>query len=189
MPTLSNDLLEININCITNKGALDYEKFKFLNLNKTNLKNANTFNNELVNKDTAKCNLYRYCELEIMKNQWKKVDIFDNNENKNKKSSIFNNNSKYKTAIHSIKKMFEPIFKVNSIYWDDIGYMLYKVHLTGNKPGIIHSPQELGINIEVKDSKELICNEAKKNGLLYDRKNCLQLRTNDCLIFYISKSK
>ncbi len=55
--------------------------------------------------------------------------------------------------------------------------------------GKIQSSNELGIQIEVVDIKEKLSNEVKKNCLIFDRKNELQCRVGDLLIFYISKNK
>ncbi len=55
--------------------------------------------------------------------------------------------------------------------------------------GKIKSDFELGILIEVIDNKETLSNEVKKNCLIFDRKNDIQVRVGDIVVFYISKNK
>jgi hypothetical protein len=43
--------------------------------------------------------------------------------------------------------------------------------------------------LEVLGIHEKISNEAKKNCLIFDRKNELQCRIGDIIIFYITKNK
>ena len=55
--------------------------------------------------------------------------------------------------------------------------------------GKIKSDFELGISIEVIDNKITLSNEVKKNCLIFDRKNEIQVRVGDIVVFYISKNK
>jgi hypothetical protein len=55
--------------------------------------------------------------------------------------------------------------------------------------GRIKGEFELGISIEVINNKETLCNEVKKNCLIFDRKNEIQARVGDIVVFYISKNK
>ena len=55
--------------------------------------------------------------------------------------------------------------------------------------GKLPTSSEVGINILIKDYAEFTTNEIKKNCLLYDGKNQIQLRIGDILVFYISKNK
>lgn len=43
--------------------------------------------------------------------------------------------------------------------------------------------------MEVIDSKTSLSNEVKKNCLIFDRKNEIQVRVGDIVVFYISKNK
>ena len=47
----------------------------------------------------------------------------------------------------------------------------------------------LGINIKIYEKDKPICNEIKKNGLIYDEKNELSIHINDIINFYISQNK
>jgi len=55
--------------------------------------------------------------------------------------------------------------------------------------GRIKSDFELGISIEVIENKDNLSNEVKKNCLIFDRKNEIQVRFGDIVVFYISKNK
>ena len=45
---------------------------------------------------------------------------------------------------------------------------------------------DIGIVLKVKDKKEKLSNEVKKNFLIYDMKNEIECRVGDEIIFYIS---
>jgi hypothetical protein len=47
----------------------------------------------------------------------------------------------------------------------------------------------IGIKLTIFNKKSNISNEVKKNNLIYDRKNELQLHLGDHLIFYLTKNK
>jgi hypothetical protein len=49
--------------------------------------------------------------------------------------------------------------------------------------------EELGITVTVKDQSQSITNEVKKNGLLYDSSNEIELRKGDYVVFYFSKRR
>lgn len=129
--------------------------------------------NRLRAKDIEDYDLSRFCELEVLKNTWKNIDLLTEN----------------KFVVDNITNMFTSVFIIEKIEWDDIGYYLFKVFLRANKEGKIKGENDLGIELDIKGLQENICNEVKKNCLLYDRKNILQMRVNDTLVVYISKSK
>ena len=47
----------------------------------------------------------------------------------------------------------------------------------------------LGIKIKIVEQNAHICNEIKKNGLIYDENNELSVNINDIITFYISQNK
>lgn len=179
MQVLPKDRLELSINIWTSKGLLEFRKFKWLMLSNVKLlkESEKIITTEMgsnqANKLISDYDLTKYCELEIMKNKWKPLEKLTN----------------YKNVFNSMRKMFEPAFVIERILWDDVGYMLFKIYLKGKNPGCNTSPKELGILLEVKDKNELVSNEIKKNCILFDRKNTLQVHIDDQVIFYISKSK
>lgn len=118
--------------------------------------------------------LSRFCELEIIKSKW---------------ITLKGNLTDHDLIMNKISLLFEPYFKVNEVWFDDIGYLIFKICLTAKKKGELPSFIELGIVIEIFAEHEIITNEVKKNCLLYDRKNEMQCRIGDNLIFYLSKNK
>lgn len=124
-------------------------------------------------RDIEDYDLSRFCELEVLKNTWKTIDLLKENT----------------YVVDNITNMFKSVFTIEKIEWDDIGYYLFKVFLKADKVGKIKGENDLGIELDIKDINEKLCNEVKKNCLIYDRKNILQMRVNDILVVYISKSK
>lgn len=143
----------------------------------------NLLNNDYLNynlkdkkekKEIVDFDLSRFCELEIIKSKW---------------ITLKGNLTDYDLILNKVSLLFEPLFSVDNVYYDDIGYLIIKICLTAIKKGQLQSFFELGVHIEVLEEYETICNEVKKNCLLYDRKNELQLRIGDKLTFYLSKNK
>ena len=89
-----------------------------------------------------------------------------------------------------VNRIFNPYFTLKESLFDDIGYFAFKFILLAVKPGIINSwQQELGTEIRVKDKNDYTTNEIRKNNLLYERTNYLEVRIDDFLIFYITHGK
>ncbi len=55
--------------------------------------------------------------------------------------------------------------------------------------GILKSSNDLGITLNILEVNNLTSNEVKKNCLLFDKSNELQIRIGDIVIFYISRNK
>lgn len=115
------------------------------------------------------------CECEEIKNFWDDIS--------NLKESDF--------IVKSIHRMFDKYFHIEQIFFDDVGYILLKIILVGKSPGRCEGDQDdnLGIVINVLNKDQQITNEVKKNGLIIDEKNELNIRIDDKIVFYISKSK
>lgn len=126
------------------------------------------------NREVFDYNLSYFCEIEILKSKWTRI-----------KGNLVD----YDLILNKINFLFSPLFEVNEVWFDNIGYLVFKIYLTAIRKGVLHSSSELGITIEVKDEKELISNEVKKNFLLFDYKNEIQVRVKDHLVFYLSKNK
>jgi hypothetical protein len=77
-------------------------------------------------------------------------------------------------------------FKVSKIYYDEMGYMIYKFYLIATHSGSILKNKNIGINLIIKEPHQSICNELKKNGLIYDRSNSLEIRRGDGIVLYLS---
>ena len=170
----------MNINLLTEKGFLKRLKWAALQMTKApnidyiNLSTEKDYKVLMQKREVLDYDIAYFSEIEIIKSKWIK---------------IYGNLTDYDLILNKINVLFSPLFTVNDVWFDDIGYLVFKIHLTAIKSGILHSFMELGIVIEVKNKDDLISNEVKKNLLLFDKKNELQLRVDDCLIFYLSKNK
>ncbi len=88
-----------------------------------------------------------------------------------------------------INDLFKSNFEMKNAYYDDVGYYLFKLIMIAKKPGKVLCSKEIGLEIIVKGDKDITTNEIKKNDLLYENINFLQLRIGDILTFYISHAK
>ena len=121
-------------------------------------------------------NNLRICEYENICFHWK----YMNN------SRIINN---YQKIVNKTKKIFEPYFEIVNMLYESIGLFIIKINLVAVKPGKIDSNRignDLGINITVRNKKDSIENEIKKNNLLLERRNIYELRIGDNLTLYFS---
>lgn len=171
-----NDISEINLNLFTDKGIIDINSFKWMNLNINKVPQFNflEFSNEHNKlREVLDFDLSRFCEMEIMKNKWTDLIHMENYEN----------------IIKKLKSLFEPNFIIQKVLWDDVGYYLFKIFLIASQKGRLKSSNEIGIKISIKNIDEPLINEVKKNCLLFDGKNQIQIRIGDILVFYISKNK
>ena len=95
------------------------------------------------------------------------------------------------TVINTLKELFGNTFDINEIYYEDNGYYLFKIILQAKKEGNCGGiNNNLGINIKILNKNKHICNEIKKNGLIYDENNNdLTVNIGDIITFYISQNK
>lgn len=169
MPVLPfdvNDYFTISINLISSLGLINFESFKW---NKIKLKQ--------IEKKKKNKELSRLCEVELLKNSWQ-----DLNEQMTPQI-IF-------TQVEKIKKILKIYLKVIQIQWDNIGYFIIKVSCLGHTVGKVYYNNEVWIDVAYK--QDLVCNEIKKNGLIYDNyedNNGLQVRVGDEVILYFSISE
>ena len=117
-------------------------------------------------------NNLRICEYENICFHWKYID-----------SEI--NNNFFKDIIDIIKQNFEPYFQIGNISYESIGFFIFKINLIAVKEGKIDN-EDFGINIIIRNKKEIIENEIKKNNLLLERRDIYELRVGETLIFYYS---
>jgi hypothetical protein len=174
-----NDLLKISINLYNNR---------LINLNTTqfNLKiKINKIDipfilseipkiNTRCKIDYSEFNLYdgRLNEFEYIKMKWREINRLEN----------------YQILMKKIIDFFLPYFNIKKAYYDDVGYYLFKFELIANTIGIF-SKKELGLNFHIKNKNEYVTNEIKKNNLLYEKDEVIELRINDILFFYFTKEK
>ena len=170
-----NDYAEFTLNIFTDKGLMDIRKlvwdkitvFKTPNEDFLYYSNENILKREIVDFDMS-----RYCEMELCKGKWNDIILLENSDN----------------IIGDLKNKFKKNFNILKILFDNVGYYIFKFYLEGNAPGIIYADDEIGINITVLPPHIDKSNETKKNNLVFDRKNEIQLHLGDVFIFYISKN-
>lgn len=124
--------------------------------------------------------------MEFIKNRWLSLDL-----NKQQINYQVHNTNEYfiidKTILNNLMKnirsIFQDKFSIENIYYSNVGYLIFKIVLKAIKLGEI---KENLIGIKLKISDKEICNEAKKNLLISDNFNFLELQINDILVYYIS---
>ena len=110
-------------------------------------------------------------ELELLNIKWRNLEYFRCQE----------------LVKNRVNRIFNPYFILKESYYDEIGYFVFKFILLAVKPGVIDSwQQELGTEIRVKEKDDFTTNEIRKNNLLYERTNYLEVRIDDYLLFYIT---
>lgn len=123
--------------------------------------------------ETKNLSYPRICEYENICNHWKNLSYLKD------KNIIYD----------EIEKMFKPNFEIIRVLFDDIGYLVFKVFLKAIKTGVIDNKEEIGIKFIIKEKKDVIENEVKKNDLLFEHSNTFELRVGDRIIFYLTNNK
>lgn len=116
------DCIENTINIFTEKGLINFSSVEWIPINITTIPKFNflEFSNEHNNnREVLDFDLSRFCELEIMKNKWNEIYNMPNHE----------------IIFKKIKNLFEPIFFVQKILYDDVGYYLFKIFLFAGTKG------------------------------------------------------
>jgi nitrogen regulatory protein PII-like uncharacterized protein len=116
------DYIETTINIFTEKGIVDFFNFKWLIHSIKDIPNFNFLefaNDHNKNREVLDFDLSRFCELEIVKNKWNDISNMNNYEN----------------IVKKIKTLFEPALVVQKIFYDDVGYFLFKIFVVANSVG------------------------------------------------------
>ncbi len=164
------------------KGIINFEIFSC----KNNFINPNSIyiliksfdlKNYTLNLKLNNYNNLRICEYENITAHWK---LIDNEKNQNIFLSIKN----------KIYNIFENNFLIENIFYDNIGYLLYKVELEAKKSGKINK-NKFGnnFNIIIKKKRDIIENEIKKNNLIIERRQIFEIRVGDKLVIFFSEKK
>ena len=169
------DYVEFTLNIFTEKGLMDIRKlvwnkitvFKTPNEDFLYYSNENILKREIVDFDVS-----RYCEMELCKGKWNDIILLDDSE----------------IYISELINKFKNNFHILKILFDNVGYLIFKFYLEGIIPGVIGPDDEIGMTIKVLGLNENKSNECKKNNLVFDRKNEIQMHIGDVFIFYISKN-
>ena len=110
--------------------------------------------------------------MELCKGKWNDIILLENRD----------------AIIGTLIDKFQENFNILKILFDNVGYYIFKFYLEGKKEGVINSDDEIGIKLTVLSPNDDKYNETKKNNLIFDRKNEIQLYLGDIFIFYISKN-
>ena len=169
------DYIEFTLNIMTQKGLMNIRKlvwnkitvFKTPKEDFMYYSNENIFKREIVDFDVS-----RYCEMELCKGKWNDIILLD-------ECDIY---------IGELIKKFKKNFNILKILFDNVGYYIFKFYLEGAIPGVIGPDDEIGMKITVLNLNENKSNETKKNNLVFDRKNEIQMYIGDVFVFYISKN-
>ena len=169
------DYIEFTLNIMTQKGLMDIRKlvwnkitvFKTPNEDFMYYSNENILKREIVDFDVG-----RYCEMELCKGKWNDIILLDECD----------------VYIGELIKKFKKHFNILKILFDNVGYYIFKFYLEGSIPGTVGPDDEIGMKITVLNLNENKYNETKKNNLVFDRKNEIQMHIGDVFVFYISKN-
>lgn len=192
---MTNDEIIININLNRESTFINFENFKwgkesveeYVIMKKVLLNPEYNFNKR---SPGDKIDLVRVCELEFIKKNWKDISglsepTFDSYITK----FDFNTLEKILNLLSAIKHLFQPYFKLTKAWADEDTNITLKLLFEASSEGSSSKQEDIGIRLKVVQETSKIRNEVKKNGLLYDNSNELQLRIGDSLIFYIQTKR
>ena len=174
------DVVSLNINIFTALGLVDFENFKWLKpkfLRKKNDFFLFSFGKIIADFEGGgnTCGNFNGCEAEKLVKIWTGIETLD----------------KCEIVVSNLNQYFSRFFKINQIYYDDIGFYIFKINLTANQPGVFYQEDQnsFGIKINIFEKGTSVKNESKKNGLIIDEVNELNINIGDELTFYISQNK
>ena len=155
------------------QGILNFEIYNaekgFVNYNKINI-SIKMYNLKNYLKQLTKrgINNIRVSDYEELCTYWKNIDIYE-----------------YKDLIlKMMKNYFGNFFLIQTIFYDNIGIFIFKVHLKAIKSGYIKNKKGVGINIKILEKNEIIKNEIRKNNLLFEKRDVVEIRVGDEIIYY-----
>ena len=122
-------------------------------------------NNILAKKEI---NNIRISEYEELCSYWKNINLYV-----------------YKDLIiKMMKTYFGNFFEVKKIFFDNIGIYIFKVQLKAIKTGIIKNKKNVGINIKIIGKNDVIKNEIRKNNLLFEKRDVIEVKVGDEIMYY-----
>ena len=143
------------------KGFVNFEEIK-IGIKMYNLKN---YLKHLAKKEI---NNIRISEYEELCTYWKNINLYE-----------------YKDLIlKMIKTYFGTFFEIKQIYYDNIGIYIFKAQLKAIKSGFIKNKKSVGINIKIVEKKNVIKNEIRKNNLLFEKRDVVEIRNGDEVVYY-----
>ena len=176
-----NDIVYFSINLFADNFFIDFNTINFkikIQKNLINIPNIISEINKITTKskiDYTEFNLYngRINEFEYLKMKWRDIQAYELNEE----------------IIKKIKNIFQDFFEILKCHYDDVGNLVFKFTLKAIKTGMLDNQTDLGIKIRIKEEKDYIVNEIKKNNLIYEKSDVLEIRECDMLIFYFSEDR
>ena len=164
LPFNINDKGIINLEIYTtNNGFIDPDSIKIV-IKSYNLKNYIKMSND------KGINNPRISECEDLCIHWKNINLYQH----------------HKSLVLRLKKIFEPFFEIKNVLFGNIGVFIFKVNLKAIKSGEINDKNKLEIKIKIKDEKDYIENEIRKNNLLFERRDIFELKVGDQFLYYFS---
>ena len=164
LPFGINDKGIINLEIYTtNNGFIDPDSIK-ISIKSYNLKKY------IKMLDDKGINNPRISECEGFTIHWKNINLYQY----------------HKSLVLRLKKIFEPFFEIKNILFGNIGVFIFKVDLKAIKSGEINDKNKLEIKIKIKEEKDYIENEIRKNNLLFERRDIFELRVGDQFLYYFS---
>ena len=173
----AGDFIELNVTVFSANGLIDEEVNVWLRPSSESLKymGDNVFREIHNLKEMIDFDLSRYCDIELAKKGWADISHYP-----------FGNHEMIEVKLQQV---YGDCFKISKIHFDDVGYFIFKIFLKAVKKGEVINSQEIGMRLKVVGESEAICNTVKKNGLVFDSNEGLQMRKGDELIVYLTMDK
>jgi len=184
-PTLElkpDDIVLFSINLFSNDHFIDFSdliSFKLKqvknDLDIQNILSEITKINTKSKIDYTEFNLYngRINEFEYLKTKWRDINKFENAGE----------------IISNIQSLFGSFFDIKKAFFDDVGHFVFKFSLEAVRKGLLSVESELGIKVKIKEKSEYVVNEIKKNNLIYEKSDMIEVRIGDVILFYFSLRK
>ena len=155
------------------QGFLNFEIYNaekgFINVNEIDIKikiyNLKTYLKHLAKKEI---NNIRISDYEELCSYWKNINLYIYKE----------------LIIKMMKTYFGNFFDIKKIFYDNIGIYIFKVELKAIKSGDIKNKKNVGINIKINEQNDIIKNEIRKNNLLFEKRDIVEIRIGDEITYY-----
>ena len=155
------------------QGFLNFEIYNaekgFINFDEIDIK-IKMYNLKIYLEHLAKkeINNIRISEYEELCSYWKNINLYVYKE----------------LIIKMMKTYFGNFFDVKKIFYDNIGIYIFKVYLKAIKSGFIKNKKNVGINIKIIEKNDVKKNEIRKNNLLFEKRDVIEVKVGDEIIYY-----
>ena len=155
------------------QGFLNFEIYNaekgFINFDEIDIK-IKIYNLKIYLEHLAKkeINNIRISEYEELCSYWKNINLYVYKE----------------LIIKMMKTYFGNFFDVKKIFYDNIGIYIFKVYLKAIKSGFIKNKKNVGINIKIIEKNDVKKNEIRKNNLLFEKRDVIEVKVGDEIIYY-----